>query len=128
MNKTSNGARKILIFSLVYYPRFIGGAEVAIKEITDRIPDSEYEFDMVTLRFDKTLPKVEKIGNVTIYRVGFVGEYRDSADSLKFPLHLNKYLLPITGYLKARKLHKKFQYDAVWSMMANYAGFAALFF
>jgi glycosyltransferase involved in cell wall biosynthesis len=121
-------SRKILIFSLVYYPRFIGGAEVAIKEITDRIPASEYEFDMVTLRFDKTLPKVEKIGNVTIYRVGFAGACRDSADSLKFPLHLNKYLLPIFGYLKARKLHSKFKYDAVWSMMANYAGFTALFF
>ncbi|MCG2695311.1 hypothetical protein L6261_04530, partial [Candidatus Parcubacteria bacterium] len=61
--------KKILIFSTVYYP-FVGGAEVAIKEITDRIGD--IEFDMVTLRFDKNLPKFEKIGNVNVYRIGFV--------------------------------------------------------
>ena len=59
-----NTKKKILIFSLVYYPNFIGGAEVAIKEITDRLRGAD--FDMVTLRFDRNLPKVEKIGNVTV--------------------------------------------------------------
>ena len=33
--------KKILIFSLAYYPKHIGGAEVAIKEITDRMALSE---------------------------------------------------------------------------------------
>ena len=41
--------RRILIFSLVYYPRPIGGAEVAVKEITDRIAPSDAEFDMIAL-------------------------------------------------------------------------------
>jgi len=120
--------KRILIFSLVYYPRFIGGAEVAIKEITDRLSPEEYEFDMVTLRLDKRLPKVEKIGNVTIYRVGFAGNVKSSADSLKFPWQLNKYLLALTGYRKAAELHTKHHYDAIWSMMATYNSFAALFF
>ena len=44
--------KKILIFSLNYYPRFVGGAEVAIKEITSRLPKDEYEFHLLTLRFD----------------------------------------------------------------------------
>ena len=42
--------KRILIFSLAYYP-LVAGAEVAIKEITDRMPDTD--FDMVTLRFSK---------------------------------------------------------------------------
>jgi glycosyltransferase involved in cell wall biosynthesis len=106
---TDKKPKRILIFSLVYYPRFIGGAEVAIKEITDRLPKGEYEFDMVTLR--KGDPSFEKIGNVNIYRIGS-----------------SKYLFTILGAWYAGRLHKKKKYDAVWSMMANYAGFAALFF
>lgn len=101
--------KRILIFSLVYYPRFVGGAEVAIKEITDRLPASEYEFDMVTL--SKGDDSFEKIGNVNVHRVGS-----------------SKYFFTLRGFFKALSLHKKNKYDAVWSMMANYAGFAALFF
>ena len=51
--------KKILIFSLVYYPKHVhGGAEVAIKEITDRIPKDSVEFHMVTLGYDSNLPKI----------------------------------------------------------------------
>ena len=103
--------KRILIFSLVYYPRHIGGAEVAIKEITDRLPADEYEFDMVTLHLDRDLPAYEKIGNVNIHRVG-----------------CGKYFFTVRAAKKAAKLHREKKYDAVWSMMANYAGFAALFF
>lgn len=130
--------RRILIFSLVYYPRFIGGAEVAIKEITDRIPGNDIEFDMVTLRLDVALPKFEKIGNVNIYRVGWTkrpsvdtgksGGGIPSSDSLPWYLHLNKYAMPITAFIQARKLAKLKKYDAMWSMMATYNSFAALFF
>lgn len=120
--------KRVLLFSLVYYPRFIGGAEVAIKEITDRINPSDIEFHMVTLRLDKTLTRYEKIGNVHVHRIGFVGECKEPADSLKFPLKLNKYLLPFIGCAKAVALHRKYSFDATWAMMANYAGFAALFF
>ena len=120
--------KRILIFSLVYYPRFVGGAEVAIKEITDRIPAEDFEFDMVALRLDSALPKFEKIGNVGIHRVGFAMKHQESADSLRFPLFLNKYFFPFLGFLKARQLQKSRHYDAIWCMMASYNGFAALFF
>ena len=120
--------KRILIFSLVYYPRFIGGAEVAIKEITDRLPQNEYVFDMVTLRINKNLPAFEKIKNVNVYRVGFSGVQSKSSDSLPFHQHINKYFFPFWGAWKAANLHRKNKYDATWSMMANYAGFAALFF
>lgn len=104
-------AKRILIFSFVYYPRFIGGAEIAIKEITDRINSSDIEFDLVALHLDKKLPKFEKIGNVNIYRTGF-----------------NKYLYPLFACVRASRLHRNKAYDATWAMMANYSGFGALFF
>lgn len=119
--------KKILIFSLVYYPRFIGGAEVALKEITDRVSPEDFEFHMITLHLDKKLPSLEKIGNILVHRIGFTGECKDPADSLKFPLKINKYLFPFWGYWKAKKMHKKNKYDAIWSMMASYNGFSALF-
>jgi len=119
---------KILIFSLVYYPKFIGGAEVAIKEITDRIPREEIEFDMVTLHLDSKLPKFERIGNVNIYRVGYTGVQKNPSDSLPWYLHLNKYMMPVTALVRAISLHRKNRYDAIWSMMATYNSFAAVIF
>jgi glycosyltransferase involved in cell wall biosynthesis len=109
--------KRILIFSLVYYPQFIGGAEVAIKDITDRISPSEIEFDMVTLR-SKGDKKQERIGNINVYRVGFP----------ILGMTFNKYLLLKTGFWKAVFLNYKNRYDATWSMMATYNSFAALFF
>ena len=45
-----------------------GGAEIAVKEITRRITD--IEFDMVTMRFDKSHSKFERVGNINVYRIG----------------------------------------------------------
>lgn len=123
--------KKIIIFSVAYYPKFVGGAEVAVKEITDRLPtqgDHGYEFHLLTLRLDKNLPKEEKIGNVYVYRLGFVGEVKETADSLRFPLHYNKYLFPFLSCFKALRLSKRMSFDFIWSIMANYSGFGALFF
>ena len=117
--------KKILIFSTAYIP-FVGGAELAIKEITDRIDD--IHFDMVTLRFDGNLPKFERIGNVNVYRIGFTRKNPPMADLVKFPLRINKLFFPFLAFFKAVRLHKKNKYDAIWAMMAAYAGFASLFF
>ncbi len=116
--------KRILIFSLVYYPEFIGGAEVAIKEITDRIGDTE--FDMITLRLSEKLPKVEKIGNVTVYRVGWTSSKEINPTHIPFWINLNKYVMPLTGFFKAVSLSRKHHYDALWSMMATYNSFAAI--
>ena len=62
--------QRILIFSLAYFPKHVGGAEVAIKEITDRITPEDIEFHLITLRFDSTLPKESREGNVHVYRIG----------------------------------------------------------
>ncbi len=120
--------KKILIFSLVYYPKFIGGAEVSIKEVTDRINPNDYEFHMITLRFDASLPKVEKIGNVTVHRIGFSKNNPAIEDLQRFPLSLNKYLFQFSAAWKAIKLHRHNQYQGIWAMMAHSCGVPAAIF
>src|ERR1700741_5145738 len=103
--------KRILIFSLTYHP-FIGGAEVAIKEITDRINPDEYEFDMITLRFDSRLPEVERIGNVTVHRIGVTEPNPKISDrNLSPALKRAKLFFPFTSYRAARELHRKNPYD-----------------
>lgn len=120
--------KKILIFSLAYYPKHIGGAEVAIKEITDRIDPGEIEFHMVTNRFDSTLPRIEQIGNIRVHRIGIVKKNPGMADLRKFPLHLNKFIFQFLAAYQAIKLHKKYQYDGIWAMMAHSCGVPAVIF
>lgn len=123
-----NKKKRILIFSLTYHP-YIGGAELAIKEITDRISPKEYDFDMITCRFDKNLPEVERIGNVTVYRIGLTSDAPKISDR-RIPLtaKIAKLLFPFGAFSKATALHKKNAYDMTWAMMANHAAFGALLF
>jgi len=109
----NNQAKKsILIFSTAYFP-LVGGAEVAVKEITQRLPD--WQFDMITAKIQSGLAKFERIGNINVYRVGF-------------GLGFDKFLLPFLGLLKAKKLEQKNHYNLTWSIMASYGGFLGLFF
>jgi glycosyltransferase involved in cell wall biosynthesis len=120
--------KRILIFSLAYFPKHVGGAEVAIKEITDRISPEEYEFHMVCLRFDSTLPKVESIGNVLVHRIGFTTKEPTMADLKRAPLKYNKYLFQFLAAWKAVQLHRKYHYDGIWAMMAHACGVPAAIF
>lgn len=117
--------KKILIFSLAYYPKHIGGAEVALKEITDRIDSSEIEFHLICNRYDSTLPHIEHIGNVTVYRIGITTQNPSMADLRRFPLHLNKLLFQFFAFWKARELHRSYQFDGIWAMMAHTTGVPA---
>lgn len=112
----------MLIFSLAYYPKYVGGAEVAIKEITDRIASDDIEFDMITLRFDSTLPKAERIGNVMVYRIGPTKKNPTADDLVRFPMYLVKVLYPILATWKAFRLNRKEHYRGAWAMM-SYMGF-----
>ena len=106
--------KRILIFSVAYHP-FVGGAEVAVKEITDRISDTEIQFDMITLNLDGNQRPQESIGNVKVYRIGGPGR-------------MQKLLFPFTASRLAVKLHKENPYTVTWSIMASFSGFAALLF
>ena len=84
--------KRILIFSVAYYPTFIGGAEIAVKEITDRTHD--LEFDMITLNLDGKQKLQERIGNVMIYRIGGPGRF-------------SKLLFPFTAAQKAVRRNQR---------------------
>jgi len=103
--------KKILIFSTAYYP-FVGGAEVAVKEITERL-GADFEFDMITARLDSKIPKQEKIGNVRVFRIGIGNKIID------------KLWLAFFCHRLALKLYQQNNYDCVWAIMASYGGLSA---
>lgn len=115
--------RRILIFSLTYYPTFVGGAEVAVKEITDRISSDDIIFDMITIGDGRMKAQgsiindqAERISNVNVYRV------------LSGIGLVQKLLFPFVAYRKALQLQAEHGYHAVWAIMASYGGFAAHLF
>ncbi len=101
--------KRALIFATSYFP-LVGGAEVAMKELTDRL--SDWQFDLVCARIKPGLSDTERLGNVCIHRCGFGHP-------------IDKYLLPILGVWRAIKVIGKDQV-VIWSLMASYNGFAAL--
>lgn len=104
--------KKILIFSVAYVP-FIGGAEVAVQEITRRLGDN-FSFDLLTVNLDGKQKREEMIDGVRIFRIGS-GTF-------------GKFLFPFRGFFKAIALEKKEHYDIAWSIMASQASIAAAFF
>ena len=120
--------KRVLIFSLDYYPGEVGGAEVAIKKITERISDDDIEWHLITLRYDTNMPKTEQIDNVLVHRIGFGKTNPTIAERKQWPLHLNKHLFQFTAALKAMRLHRRYHYDGVWAMMAHSCGVPAALF
>jgi glycosyltransferase involved in cell wall biosynthesis len=108
--------KRILMFSLNYYP-FFGGAEVAIKEITDRIPREEIEFHLIAYRFDSTLPKKERIGNVIVHRVGWGKKRVTISETFGRLGYLAKILYIPLAAGEAIFLNRKLQFSSAWAMM-----------
>ncbi len=96
--------KRVLIFSLSYYP-YVGGAEVAIKEITDRIRIEDIEFHMITLRFAEETCQ-EQIGNVMVHRVGNGASF------------FGKMIFIPRAALYALRLNRTKHFDALWAMMS----------
>lgn len=97
--------KRIVVFSLAYYPSFVSGAEAAIKEITHRINKEDIEFHVITLQFDTKAPRKEQLDNVIVHRVGWGGAY------------LSKMLFIPFAAFKARSLHKETPLTGMWAMM-----------
>ena len=109
--------KRILIFSLNYYP-FVGGAEIAIQEITDRISPEDIEFHLIAYRFDSALPKVEKISNVIVHRVG-IGRRGMNVQQTFHPFaYLGKVLYVPLAAFSAWRLMRAQRFDAFWAMMS----------
>lgn len=122
-----NPKKRILIFSLVYYPNFHGGAEPAIKEITDRINPQDIEFHMVTCKWNSNIPNIERYGNILVHRIGFsMPDPTFENYGKNFKLKLNKYYFQIFAPLYALWLNRKYNYYAIWSQMLISAGIPGL--
>lgn len=93
---------RILIFSLAYYPH-VGGAEVALKEITSRV--TGIEFHLITLRFDGEAQQ-ERMDNVFVHRIGDGSSY------------LQKILFVPRAAVYALRLQQEKPFDAFWAMMS----------
>src|SRR3989344_6725083 len=107
--------KKILILSTSYLP-MVGGSEIAIKEVTDRLLD--FDFDLITAHSPTASPKEEKMSRVNIFRVGG----RFSLSGFLLP----KNFLPISMFLKTSELIKKNgPYDLVHVFQASQAAGAA---
>lgn len=99
---------RVLIFSLAYFPH-VGGAEVAVREITERNPN--ITFELITLRLHRDDPKESQEGKVHVYRVGFPGFF-------------GKVLSPLFALAKLITLTSSRRYDVWWVMMVTYIGSA----
>ncbi len=117
----SNHPKKILIFSHAYFPNWIGGAEIALKEITDRIPADECEFHLITLGSTESV--FEKMGNISVHRMRIFGS---RARGGIFHI-LAKYIFIFAAFFKGVQLQREYHFDAFWTLMATYGGFSALF-
>ncbi len=101
--------KRVVIFSTAYAP-LIGGAEIAVKELTDRLVD--FEFVLITARIKPELLREEMIGRVKVIRVGSGGRF-------------DKLVLWWNGWKAARA---EGNFDLIWGVMASYGGLAALRF
>ncbi len=116
-----NNPKKILIFSHAYFPHWVGGAEIALKEITNRISPEACEFHLVTL--GSIEPTFEQMGNITVHRLRIFGSFGRGGICHT----IAKYLFIPVAFFKGLQLQKKQQFDVFWTLMATYGGFSALF-
>ncbi len=107
-------SRRILILATSYAP-LIGGAELAIQNLTDRL--SEFSFDLITSLPRADLPRTERVGNVQVFRVG--GALGQAT------FLLPKVFLPLAIFSKGRELLARNSYDLIYVLQASQAGGAA---
>lgn len=97
----------VLIFTTAYLP-FVGGAEIAVHELTARMPGRRYV--LYTARLSRQVPAQETIGAVMVRRIGIGAPF------------LDKFLLAVLAPFLALREKKV---SCVWAIMASYGGIAA---
>ncbi len=105
-------ARQILVYTTAYLPH-IGGAELALKEISDRFPETLHT-TIITARLSASLSQRERIGRADVIRVGIGIPFFD------------KLLLSFFGKRIGERALGRKEADCVWAIMASYGGLAAL--
>jgi glycosyltransferase involved in cell wall biosynthesis len=101
----------VLVFSTSYLPA-LGGAEIAIAEITKR--SASLRFLIITARGVHNAPRFERESNVTIRRLGFGTRF-------------DKWLLPVLGFSVGWKAIRRERRVVLWGMMISQGSIAAYF-
>ncbi len=114
----NSNKKKIIIFSLVYLPEYVGGAEVAMDQITKQSALDEYDFHMITL--GSPFAPTQRVGNIQVHYTGLLGKN-------KFLFFISKCMFPFSSCLEYLRLNKTLKFSAIWSLMANQAGGGAIF-
>lgn len=106
---------RILVFSTAYAPH-IGGAELALAAIIERLPRAH--FDIITAQLASKDVAYESINNTAIYRVGgFVS---------RFSFFVPKLFFPVVAFFQALRLTYRFgRYDRVFALQASQGAGAA---
>jgi len=103
--------RRVLVLATTFYP-IMGPAEEALVELMRLMPD--VHFDIVAAAYARGAKRsVFPVPNATVHRVGWGSP-------------IDKYLLPVLGYFKAKSLSRKHRYLFTWSLTAGHAALAAL--
>ncbi len=113
MQDKLNSKKNILIF--FWYYSHPGGAELFVEEVTRRLL-SDYNFELITAKCKKNLPREERINGVLIHRLG-IGNF-----------FIDKFFFPCFAILKAFKIKKAKRISVIHAVIANVSGFAAMTF
>jgi glycosyltransferase involved in cell wall biosynthesis len=105
---------RVLILTTSYLP-LIGGSELAIRHIAQRLP--QYDFDLITGKYSPDAPAVEQMDRVRVFCVG--------GWVLKLRFLLPKNFLPIPMAWQAWRLTLRHRYEMVHAYQASQAGGAA---
>jgi len=109
----------IALFTLAYAP-FEGGAEIAAREIINRLKG--LNFTIFTYKFNRDWLSFEKNDNYGIVRVGRgnQGKY--------YGRIWDKIYFVYKAWQEAEKIHRHKRFEVIWALMASYGGVAALLF
>ena len=99
-------AKRILLLTTAYRP-LVGGSEVAIEQVTKRLPN--IFFDLLTPRLTATARRQEQESNVFIQRLGWGTNF-------------DKWWFLVSGFWRARQMLRQHPYSAIHVWQASYAG------
>lgn len=117
----------IALFTLAYAP-FEGGAEIAAREIINRLKGQN--FTIFTYKFNRDWLSFEKNDNYGIVRVGLGKSVKANKGGTKkyYGRIWDKIYFVYKAWQEAEKIHKHKRFEAIWALMASYGGVAALLF
>jgi glycosyltransferase involved in cell wall biosynthesis len=105
---------RIVAFSTSYVP-YVGGVEIALRQVSARLRH-EFDFLIITGRYDRRLPKADQIEEVPVWRVG-IGHA------------LDKWLLPVAALWIRRRIEVDpgRQHQLLWGLDITQASLSAAF-